>query len=447
MPAARYWRLIGLAAYGGGDIELSEIALYSGGTRIDGTATVTSSLAPVSGSLANLSDANTSTLCKFAASDIANPGFYVQWDFGTPTEVSELRLAAAGSQALFPVAINFVSVSADGLTTVEAGVQGVTYPGANSYTTSVSAGLIPTTWNPLDKGSACVLTNGNLTATGGLSNGAVRSTFGATSGKYYWEVQSTISRHPIIGVAKNTAPLTYPGDTVDGWAYYGPTGEKYTNDVLTTYGPVWSSASDVIGIALDMDAGTIAFYRNGTSMGVAFTGLTGTIHAMTGGDTDGATSNVTANFGATALVYSPPSGFAAGFGLIPFLAPVSTTQIPKARAVVDTSAFWREAILGSVGAATTNSATPVRDIYTAGRGQIVATVKEDGTPTDTPVRRKVRLFRDRDGLFVRETWSNATTGAYSFTEIDENETYSVVSYDHNDNFRAVIADRITPTVA
>lgn len=108
--------------------------------------------------------------------------------------------------------------------------------------------------------------------------------------------------------------------------------------------------------------------------------------------------------------------------------------------------FWSEAIVGSVAAAPSLTDASLRDMYLAGRGSINATVKEDGTPTDTPVRRKVRLFRDRDGLMVRETWSNATTGAYSFTEIDENETYSVVSYDHNNNFRAVIADRITPTV-
>lgn len=118
-----------------------------------------------------------------------------------------------------------------------------------------------------------------------------------------------------------------------------------------------------------------------------------------------------------------------------------------ARLSANSNPFWREAIPAVVGLATTTASRSVRDIYLAGRGSITATVKEDGTPTDTPVRRKVRLVRDRDGLMVRETWSNATTGAYSFTEIDENETYSVVSYDHNDNFRAVIADRITPTVA
>jgi hypothetical protein len=46
----------------------------------------------------------------------------------------------------------------------------------------------------------------------------------------------------------------------------------------------------------------------------------------------------------------------------------------------------------------------------AGRGRISGTVKDKGTP-NMPVRRRVRLYQDRDGLLVRETWSDATTGA------------------------------------
>jgi len=81
-----------------------------------------------------------------------------------------------------------------------------------------------------------------------------------------------------------------------------------------------------------------------------------------------------------------------------------------------------------------------------GRGRIVGTVKEKHSPSDTPVVRRVRLFDDRSGVLYKETWSDAATGAYAFDYIDEGRTYTVLSYDHTLNFRAVVADRITPEI-
>lgn len=83
------------------------------------------------------------------------------------------------------------------------------------------------------------------------------------------------------------------------------------------------------------------------------------------------------------------------------------------------------------------------DTEHGGRHQITGTVHVDGTPP-TPVRRRVRLYRDVDGLLVRETWSDASTGAYAFRDLSARWTYSVVSTDHTLDKRAVIADRVTP---
>lgn len=71
-------------------------------------------------------------------------------------------------------------------------------------------------------------------------------------------------------------------------------------------------------------------------------------------------------------------------------------------------------------------------------------MKETGDPENTPVRRRVRLIRDRDGLLIRETWSDPATGEYDFQYVDETEKFTVLSYDHTGNFRAVVADRLTP---
>lgn len=86
-----------------------------------------------------------------------------------------------------------------------------------------------------------------------------------------------------------------------------------------------------------------------------------------------------------------------------------------------------------------------RDFEFGGSGRIAGTVKEDGSP-DVPVKRRVRLHREQDGMLVREVWSNPVTGAYSFDHIDANKQYTVITYDYEHDYRAEIADNITPEV-
>lgn len=87
----------------------------------------------------------------------------------------------------------------------------------------------------------------------------------------------------------------------------------------------------------------------------------------------------------------------------------------------------------------------VRDMQYGGDGTIVGTVKVKGTPSNAPVSRKVRLIRDVDAICIREVWSDPVTGGYAFTEIDGTLSYTVLSYDYTESFRAVVADRVVPT--
>lgn len=84
-----------------------------------------------------------------------------------------------------------------------------------------------------------------------------------------------------------------------------------------------------------------------------------------------------------------------------------------------------------------------RDFEFGGFGRVAGTVKKDATP-DIPLRRRVRLHREQDGLLIREVWSHPTTGAYSFDYIDATKQYTVITYDYEHGYRAVIADNITP---
>lgn len=79
-----------------------------------------------------------------------------------------------------------------------------------------------------------------------------------------------------------------------------------------------------------------------------------------------------------------------------------------------------------------------------GIGRVYGTVKRKADPANAPLKRRVRLVRERDGLVMREAWSDAATGEYDFRYIDELQKWTVVAYDHVHDFRAVIADNITP---
>lgn len=80
---ARYWRVTGIETYGGGDLELSELQLFAldannNPVRVDQTATLTSSVPPIAGTLSALNDGDTSTTAQFPT----GPGLSFVWDFG-----------------------------------------------------------------------------------------------------------------------------------------------------------------------------------------------------------------------------------------------------------------------------------------------------------------------------------------------------------------------------
>jgi len=159
------------------------------------------------------------------------------------------------------------------------------------------------TWNPADKHSTVTLSGSDLIATS--TGGSVRSTIGKSSGKWYWEV--TMSTVAMPGIANSSASLSsyFGSGGTDSYGWYSGDGNLYFNSApyifITTF-----TTGQVLGFALDMDAGTLAFYKANT-LYYTLTGLTGTQYAGTG--YSGAT---TANFGASALTYTPPTGFASG---------------------------------------------------------------------------------------------------------------------------------------
>lgn len=81
----------------------------------------------------------------------------------------------------------------------------------------------------------------------------------------------------------------------------------------------------------------------------------------------------------------------------------------------------------------------------AGDGQITGTVKKKALPNNLPLDRKVRLYHDRSGQLVAETWSDPVTGVYLFQGLDLDEVYTALALDHTHTFRAVAADNLAAT--
>ncbi len=170
------------------------------------------------------------------------------------------------------------------------------------------------TLNPLR--ATATLVNGNLQFTGPASGGAqgTYATMAVTSGKWYWEVTPTTvagTYYPSIGVSTDLAysPSSQPGVDAAGYMYMA-NGQKFNNNALGAYGASYA-ANDVIGVALDMDAGTITFYKNGVSQGQAYTGVTGTATPVLGNTGAATASAGYINFGQRPFSYTAPSGFKA----------------------------------------------------------------------------------------------------------------------------------------
>src|SRR5574337_80430 len=88
--------------------------------------------------------------------------------------------------------------------------------------------------------------------------------------------------------------------------------------------------------------------------------------------------------------------------------------------------------------------TPILKLYFGGLGRISGTVKVKGSP-NYAVARQVILFVEPQFVPLASVWSDPATGEYTFDYLDPTLKYMVVSIDYPNNFRAVLADNLSPT--
>jgi hypothetical protein len=142
------------------------------------------------------------------------------------------------------------------------------------------------TINPLDKtpfGTSITYSDGNTTTTASAgTDWTTRYSFSSlaiTQGKWYAECKVGnvgVSNQFYVGVIKDrqTASIsTSLGGIANGYGYYANTGNIINNGVdLSTSGASYTT-NNIIGMALDLDNGTLDFYKDGVAQGDQVTGL------------------------------------------------------------------------------------------------------------------------------------------------------------------------------
>lgn len=504
MAAHRYWRAVNLEAYGEGDVELSAFHLLATGVRADSTATLTSNIAPFTGTLATLQDDDLTTAARWPAASVQS--IALQWDFGAGgSEVNDIRLAG-DSEWRFPLMLK-LQWSDDAVAWTDYFTfAGITYPGMGAKTSSTAvvtgdpdfanvASLLH--FDGAEGGTAFNDATGKVwTANGAAQLSTTQNKFGGASGKFSGANGTYISTPSSADFDVGTGLFTlefflYMTATVNGWTLVGRKLDStaYSTvqwDLSTLGGGLIFNVSNGLGWINPLPVGAtvplnawnhIAIVRDGNGSDAIKMYLGGNLYAvstsnpsletnaasrpvvignspgLTGGDgyvdefrfTRGL-ARYTANFTPPVSAFMAASGTAISGGV--FLNKVKGRSAAKPALSVGTG----PTIIYGIPSVSTPlylgvASGAVKDYTTGvlgqGIGRVRGTVKEKGTASNVPVFRKVRLIRERDGLTVREQWSDKITGAYDFTFIDELQTWTVISYDHEHDFRAVIADNLT----
>ena len=164
------------------------------------------------------------------------------------------------------------------------------------------------TLNPLDiTTTTTTFSNGNLDITSTGQSKALAS-FTPSSGKWYLEVTLgsivTNSWIGLYGTASSSSAACLYG--INGYGFYSTGFGSITHTVSGS-----GSTGDVIGVALDIDAKTLEYYKNGVSLGTFSNIVFPSSWAIGMNCNATLTSAWSFNFGQRAFAYAAPSGYKA----------------------------------------------------------------------------------------------------------------------------------------
>jgi hypothetical protein len=190
---------------------------------------------------------------------------------------------------------------------------GVTYDSMQDVPTLTSATAANyCVLNPLNPNSGTI-SNGNLNQLfASASYQTAIGTLAMSSGSWYCEVTCTAiggTGDGVIGIAATQPSSTFVGNTATSYGWYSK-GFTLNNGASVSYngGATWTT-NDVIGIAFNATSGSLEFYKNGTSQGVAYSGIPAGNYFI--GVSSYSSTTYAANFGQRPFSYTPPTGFVA----------------------------------------------------------------------------------------------------------------------------------------
>ena len=176
------------------------------------------------------------------------------------------------------------------------------------------------TWNSLYAYGNQTITEGNLRLATGTSGASV-GTIAVNTGKWFWEQKciSIVNDFRIMGISKLVAGTSLYDTSV----YYRSSAQKAINNIASSYGATLAN-NDIVGLAVDVDAKTIIFYKNGTSQGsidISSVYSTGDYIIPALPQSGGATQTVDINFGSPPFTISSGNTDGNGYGNFEYAVP------------------------------------------------------------------------------------------------------------------------------
>ena len=448
--SARYWRLVGAQPAGKQWLALAGLQWFNAsGTRVDQLAMLTCSVDPVAGAVGGL---QSGAEVVWAAEVVRSPGFELRWTFDEPVFFNSLRLKAVSPEKW--IAAGLLQYSADGRVWVsDVDSSGFVYPGDAAWTPEGAQIRLdtPTQWDAGSKAASATISGKSAKVVGPGSR--VRTAPARSTGRRVFALKLKSISAPQMFFAGVALLSTWGAWNVGRvWLAYAYDGRinAYLNG---SGGPIpglspgaVSVPGDTIYFDVDLDAGSLSVKKNaGTwSAHVALPNfIQGESYVITnytpstgGGFVELEALTTESELGALNIRE----------GAIPWdsLDSGGLLAIPPATGLPT---------MGSIGVGEAQDgacALSSEDAYAAdvefgGSGTIHGTVELFNQAGNLPLPRRVRLHRSRDGLLVRETWSDAQ-GNYRFDGITDRYKYDAIAWDHEGLQQSVVANDLTPEV-
>jgi hypothetical protein len=241
-------------------------------------------------------------------------GFYLK--FGNTSSVAALGTDSSGNNNTWTV--NNVSLTA-----------GATYDSMFDVPVNYSDGgngrgnyavLNPTNQLIVAGSGGSVISQGNLASTGPASANSgsfYPSTIAMSSGKWYAEcaVVAVGTANSNFGIVPSSLARSWSSSVSVLLSIFNSTSSNISRNgsVVQSSLAAWSNG-DIAGLAIDLDAGTVQFYKNGSAYGSQVTSINAVEYVVgvyTSQDSLGSISAVNANFGQRPFQFPVPAGFRA----------------------------------------------------------------------------------------------------------------------------------------